>query len=115
MDVLYIVTPKRQITITVHMYNRSNNFLVVFGLLLTLLPVGAWAQPGPNGDLPENIVVSIDRSIDLPITERSIVRSDLNGEHVDTLAMQFGQSWEGCNWWFAQVLVCLTAKGHKTV
>jgi hypothetical protein len=66
-------------------------FAVVFYTLL-FQSAAVWAQPGPNGDLPENMVIFVDRSINLPITERNIVRSDLNGANLDTLAVQFGEA-----------------------
>jgi len=71
---------------------RSNTLLIISCLLLLLLPTMTLAQSGLNRDLPENMIIYIDRSTSLNITERSIVRSELNGENADTLAMPFGRA-----------------------
>lgn len=62
--------------------------------LLAILTVLAFTVPNQlfaqNADLPENMVVFINERMGSSIPTRSILRSDLNGTQMDTLATRFG-------------------------
>ena len=58
--------------------------------LYLLNPSILTAQQQPLPDLPENTIVYIDEFETGIRVERSILRSNLNGEETDTLGMYFG-------------------------